>query len=123
MTTRSLSLFEAGARLQMTESIELTLQSLRAYGPQHDHWVIAWSGGKDSTATLTVVLHFIATGLLAGPKRLTVLYAATPAVLEHLPTDIASLAVFLAITLAVSTLLALLDLHEERANLRKRGYL
>ena len=30
MTTRSLSLFEAGARLQMTESIELTLQSLRA---------------------------------------------------------------------------------------------
>lgn len=77
MTTRSLSLFEAGARLQMTESIELTLQSLRAYGPQHDHWVIAWSGGKDSTATLTVVLHFIATGLLAGPKRLTVLYADT----------------------------------------------
>ena len=74
---RDLSLFEAGARLQMTESIELTLQSLRAYGPQHDHWVIAWSGGKDSTATLTVVLHLISAGLLAGPKRLTVLYADT----------------------------------------------
>lgn len=77
MTTRDLSLFEEGARLQMNESIELTLQSLRSYGPQHYHWVIAWSGGKDSTATLTVVLHLIAAGLLVGPKLLTVLYADT----------------------------------------------
>ncbi|RTL35403.1 MAG: phosphoadenosine phosphosulfate reductase [Rhodocyclaceae bacterium] len=77
MTARDLSLFEAGARLQMSESIELTLQSMQAYGPQHDHWVIAWSGGKDSTATLTVVLYLIAAGLLAAPKRLTVLYADT----------------------------------------------
>lgn len=23
----------------MTESIELTIQSMQAYGPQHDHWV------------------------------------------------------------------------------------
>lgn len=77
MIARDLSLFEAGARLQMTESIELTLQSMQAYGPDHDHWVFAWSGGKDSTATLTLVLYLLAAGKLAAPKRITVLYADT----------------------------------------------
>lgn len=77
MTARDLSLFEAGARLQMTESIELTIQSLQAYGPAHEHWVIAWSGGKDSTATLTLIVWLITTGKIAAPKRLTVLYADT----------------------------------------------
>lgn len=77
MTARDLSLFEAGARLQMTESIELTIQSLLAYGPAHDHWVIAWSGGKDSTATLTLIVWLIVTGKIPAPKRLTVLYADT----------------------------------------------
>lgn len=77
MTTRDLSLFEAGARLQMTESIELTIQSLMAYGPQHDHWVVAWSGGKDSSATLTLLVWLIDSGRVPAPKRLTVLYADT----------------------------------------------
>jgi DNA sulfur modification protein DndC len=77
MTTRDLFLFEAGARLQMTESIELTIQSLQAYGPAHDHWVIAWSGGKDSTATLTLIVWLITSGKIKGPKKLTVLYADT----------------------------------------------
>jgi DNA sulfur modification protein DndC len=77
MTARDLSLFEAGARLQMTESIELTIQSLQAYGAAHDHWVIAWSGGKDSTATLTLIIWLITSGKIKGPKRLTVLYADT----------------------------------------------
>ncbi len=77
MSARDLSLFESGARLQMTESIELTIQSLQAYGPEHDHWVIAWSGGKDSTATLTLIVWLITSGKIKGPKRLTVLYADT----------------------------------------------
>jgi DNA sulfur modification protein DndC len=77
MTTRDLSLFEAGARLQMTESIDLTIQSLQAYGESHSHWIIAWSGGKDSTATLTLVCHLIAIGAIRAPKRFTVLYADT----------------------------------------------
>lgn len=77
MSTRDLSLFESGARLQMTESIELTIQSLQAYGHEHDHWVIAWSGGKDSTATLTLIVWLITSGNIKGPKRLTVLYADT----------------------------------------------
>lgn len=74
---RDLSLFESGARLQMTESIELTIQSLQAHGQDHDHWVIAWSGGKDSSATLTLIVWLIASGMVKAPKRLTVLYADT----------------------------------------------
>ena len=77
MNVRNLSLFEAGARLQMTESIELTIQSLMAYGPQHEHWVFAWSGGKDSSATLTLTAWLISSGKVPAPKRVTVLYADT----------------------------------------------
>lgn len=71
------SFFDGGQRLQMTESIELTVQSLQAYGPDHPHWGLAWSGGKDSSATLTVVAWLIATGRVAPPKSLTVFYADT----------------------------------------------
>ncbi|WDZ97937.1 phosphoadenosine phosphosulfate reductase family protein [Herbaspirillum sp. WKF16] len=77
MTARDLSLFETGARLQMSESIDLTIQSLLAYGPEHDHWVVAWSGGKDSSATLTLLTWLIDSGKVPAPQRLTVLYADT----------------------------------------------
>ena len=76
-TVRNLDLFAAGARLQMTESIELTVQSLQAHGGAHSHWVFAWSGGKDSSCTLTLILWLIETGRVQRPKRLTVLYADT----------------------------------------------
>ncbi|WP_322055843.1 phosphoadenosine phosphosulfate reductase domain-containing protein [Burkholderia cenocepacia] len=78
MSAQQLDFLAAGAqRLQMTESIELTIQSMQAYGPEHDHWGIAWSGGKDSTATLTIVCWLIDTGRIAAPKTLTVFYADT----------------------------------------------
>lgn len=71
-------IFAAGAqRLQMNESIELTIQSLQAYGPTHEHWAIAWSGGKDSSATLTLIMYLIDTGKVPSPKSLTVFYADT----------------------------------------------
>ena len=69
--------FDGGQRLQMTESIELTVQSLQAYGPDHPHWGIAWSGGKDSSATLTMVIWLIDTGRIKAPETLTVFYADT----------------------------------------------
>ncbi|ASP70339.1 phosphoadenosine phosphosulfate reductase [Sinorhizobium meliloti] len=71
------TLFEGSNRLVYDDAIELTLQSMQAYGPAHDHWGIAWSGGKDSTATLTLVVHLIDTGRLQPPKSLTVFYADT----------------------------------------------
>lgn len=71
-------IFAAGAqRLQMTDSIELTIQSLQAYGTDHQHWGIAWSGGKDSSATLTLIMWLIDTGKIPAPKTMTVFYADT----------------------------------------------
>lgn len=60
-----------------TEGVELTLQSLRAYWSEHQHFAVAWSGGKDSTALLTVLIHLIDAGLLPQPECLWVFYADT----------------------------------------------
>lgn len=71
-------LFAATAeRLIYDDAVEMTILSLAEYGPRHDHWAMAWSGGKDSTATLTLIVHLIETGRLAAPKTLTVYYADT----------------------------------------------
>lgn len=80
---RQASFFDGGQRLQMTESIELTIQSLQAYLPDHPDIAFAWSGGKDSTATLTVVLYLIDTGKVPRPRSITVFLADTR--LELLP--------------------------------------
>lgn len=81
------TLFE-GARLQMNEAIELTIASLLAYGTKSRHWAIAWSGGKDSSMVLTLVIHLILSGKVAPPASLTVLYADTR--LELVPLWIAA---------------------------------
>ncbi|GEP00558.1 phosphoadenosine phosphosulfate reductase domain-containing protein [Methylobacterium haplocladii] len=82
-------LFTATAtRLVYDDAVEMTLMSLAEYGAKHDHWAIAWSGGKDSTATLTLIVHLIETGRLARPKTLTVYYADTR--LELTPLAIAA---------------------------------
>src|SRR5712664_2488828 len=61
----------------MDRSIQLTTESLQAYGALYKHWAIAYSGGKDSTATVTLVCHLIATGQIPAPESLTVLFADT----------------------------------------------
>ena len=71
------TLFDTSRRLQMTESIELTVQSLQAYGPEHQVWGFAWSGGKDSTATLTVIMWLMDVGKIARPKRIIIFLADT----------------------------------------------
>jgi len=70
------SLF-GGQRLRMEQAIELTADSLNTYGPRYEHWALAWSGGKDSTTTLTLVLHLMDAGLIPRPKTFTVLYSDT----------------------------------------------
>lgn len=72
----SATLFD-GERLQMTDAIQLTADSLRAYGDAYPDWCLAWSGGKDSTATLTVTAWMIDSGMVPAPRSLTVLYADT----------------------------------------------
>jgi DNA sulfur modification protein DndC len=64
-------------RMPIGEQMELSLQSLQAYGPQHEHWAVAWSGGKDSSATLTLLCWLIDSGKVLRPRTLTVFYADT----------------------------------------------
>ena len=64
-------------RMQMDESIRLTIESLTAYGERYRHWCIAWSGGKDSTTLLTLVVWLIGQNRIPRPESLTVLYADT----------------------------------------------
>lgn len=71
------TLFGGSQRLAYDDAMELTLASMRAYGADHEHWAIAYSGGKDSSATVTVIAHLLDVGLLAPPKSLTVFYADT----------------------------------------------
>jgi len=70
------SLFKSD-RLRLNDAIELSLASLRVYGPNYRHWSIAYSGGKDSSATVTFVVWAIREKLVDPPDTLTVLYADT----------------------------------------------
>jgi DNA sulfur modification protein DndC len=70
------SLFE-GARLGLQDAIDLSLASLNEYGKRYRHWAIAYSGGKDSSATVTFVAAAVDQGLVEPPESLTVLYADT----------------------------------------------
>lgn len=65
------------SKMQMDESIKLSIDSLLEYCPRYDHWAIAWSGGKDSTATLTLIVWLIESNKIPRPKTLTVLFADT----------------------------------------------
>lgn len=76
MSGTPLTLFD-GSRLTLEDAQGLTLQSLQAYGSAYDHWAVAWSGGKDSTATLTYLVWAIESGQIRRPLSLTVLYVDT----------------------------------------------
>ena len=64
-------------RATLQESLETTALSLIAYGAAYDHWAIAFSGGKDSAATVAAVVYLIESGRVKEPKSLTVLMSDT----------------------------------------------
>lgn len=70
------SLFE-GARMSVEEAINLTVESLKTYGERYRHWFVAYSGGKDSTAAVTLIAWLIEQGLIPKPESLTVQYSDT----------------------------------------------
>lgn len=70
-------LFADGARMVAEEAVDLTIASLAEYGARHAHWAIAWSGGKDSTATLTLIVRLVEEGRVPRPASLFVFYADT----------------------------------------------
>ena len=77
MSTRQGSLFQS-ERAQMTDSIRRTVEMLNEYGPRYRRWRIAWSGGKDSTAVVTLIIWLIASGRVKAPvDGLEILYADT----------------------------------------------
>jgi len=83
---RTLSLFDE-ERLSLPKAISLSIESLQHYGSFYKHWAIAFSGGKDSSATVTLVAYLIETGQVPKPDSLTVLYADTRQELPPLHTS------------------------------------
>lgn len=73
---RTLNLFDSD-RLSLERSIELSVESLRHYGSLYRHWAIAFSGGKDSSATVTLIADLLERGVIPRPESVTVLYADT----------------------------------------------
>ena len=73
---RQLALFE-DQRLRLEDSIDLSLSSLREYGQRYRHWCVAYSGGKDSSATVVFVAWAVKVGLVPRPDSLSVLYVDT----------------------------------------------
>lgn len=74
--TRQLNLF-AEHRATSKEAIAITIDSIKDYAEQYKHWQISFSGGKDSTALVTLILHLIETKEIKTPESLTVMYADT----------------------------------------------
>jgi DNA sulfur modification protein DndC len=66
-----------GERISLTDSLALTAQSLNAYGADYEHWAVAFSGGKDSSATVAAVAYLLEQGRVKRPKSLTVLMSDT----------------------------------------------
>lgn len=77
------SLFD-NDRLTLDDAIALTAESLREHGERHRHWRVAFSGGKDSSATLTAVTHLIESGRVPRPDTFGILYADTRLELPNL---------------------------------------
>ena len=74
MMARQSSFF---GRTTLESSIATSLDSLRAYGGDYPVWSIAYSGGKDSSATVSFVAWAIKSGHVPAPERLIILYADT----------------------------------------------
>lgn len=64
-------------RMPLDEALAITADSLTEYGSRYRHWVLAYSGGKDSTATLAATIYLVESGRVPRPESLTVLYADT----------------------------------------------
>lgn len=64
-------------RIEVSQSMDMTAESLREYFARHKNVTLAWSGGKDSTALLTVVLYLIASKQVSKPETFTVMFADT----------------------------------------------
>lgn len=74
--SKQLSLFEKD-RTDLSESMAISIEYLRDYFSRYRAIAIAYSGGKDSSATVSFVLQAIEQREIPRPKSLTVVYADT----------------------------------------------
>jgi DNA sulfur modification protein DndC len=56
--------------LSIEQCLELTVAELQRLRERHDHWRVAWSGGKDSTLLATVIGYAVEAGLVERPRVL-----------------------------------------------------
>lgn len=78
------SLFSGDYRASVGECVERTAMNMLAHAVGYDHWILAFSGGKDSSTTTTLIVTLIEMGVLPRPKTITVMYADTRAELPPL---------------------------------------
>lgn len=70
------TLFDA-ERMTYQETIDTSIASLNAYATKYPHWLLAYSGGKDSSATVSFVQWAINNGHVPRPQTLNVIYCDT----------------------------------------------
>jgi DNA sulfur modification protein DndC len=63
MKAHSVSLW-GEERLTLEQAMVLTIEAMQAHASAYPHWVVAFSGGKDSTTVATFLMHLIETGHL-----------------------------------------------------------
>jgi DNA sulfur modification protein DndC len=70
------TLFES-ERLTLDRAIDITRETLQEYGKKYRNWQVSFSGGKDSTTLLTLMIRFIENGDIQPPENIIVMYADT----------------------------------------------
>lgn len=63
--------------MNMAEALEITVAGMNEQLANYDHLAFAFSGGKDSSATVTLISHLISIGRIRKPKSMIVFYADT----------------------------------------------
>ncbi len=64
-------------RLTLSQAIALTIETMQAHASAYPHWVVAFSGGKDSTTVATFLMHLIETRQLQAPRQFSAIFADT----------------------------------------------
>lgn len=81
------NLFAGSEQFQpVGECFQITIANMLAVATAYEHWIFAFSGGKDSATVVTVVITAMEMGILPPPKSITVMYADTRAELPPVQT-------------------------------------
>ncbi len=66
-----------GIRLTFDECIDMTVSSIKQIEGIYNTWIMMWSGGKDSTTMVTVILQLIASGQIKAPENIKIFISDT----------------------------------------------